>query len=179
MSIKIEDKFFVPFISPDVIDKAVRGIAEQINRDYKDKEPIFVSTLNGAFMFTSDLMKVIEVECNLTFIKVCSYCGDKSSGVVNEILGLSIDIEGRDVIILEDIVDSGMTINVLHKMMAKFNPKSFAVATFIYKPNCYKGDVKIDYKGIVMENNNFIVGYGLDYNQKGRNLPEIYILEEC
>lgn len=179
MSIKIGDKFFVPFISSDTIDKAVREVAAQINRDYKEKEPIFVSTLNGAFMFTSDLMKAIEVDNSLTFIKVCSYCGDKSSGTVNEILGLSIDIEGRDIIIIDDIVDSGVTINELHAMMGRYNPKSIAVAAFIYKPNCYKGGIAIDYKGIVMEENNFIIGYGLDYNQKGRHLPEIYIVESC
>lgn len=179
MSIKIGDKFFVPFISSDVIEKAVREVAAQINKDYKEKEPLFVSTLNGAFMFTSDLMKAIKVDNSLTFIKVCSYCGDKSSGVVHEILGLSVDIEGRDIIIIDDIVDSGVTINELHAMMSKFKPKSIAVAAFIYKPNCYKGGIEIDYKGIVMEENNFIIGYGLDYNQKGRHLPEIYIVEQC
>lgn len=177
MKIKVSDKFFVPFISADTINKAVKEVANRINKDYKDREPIFISALNGAFMFTSDLMKKITVDSSLTFIKVCSYCGDKSQGTVNTIFGLNLDIEGKDIIIIDDIVDSGLTINEVHAMMSELNPRSIAVAAFIFKPNCYKGGIDIDYKGIVMTENNFIIGYGLDYNQRGRNLPEIYILD--
>lgn len=177
MKIKVSDKFFVPFISAADIQKAVKEVAVRINEDYKDKEPLFISALNGAFMFTSDLMKEIKVDSNITFIKVASYCGDQSSGKVSQILGLNIDIEGRDIILIDDIVDSGITINCLYDMMKEFKPRSIAVAAFIFKPNCYKGGINIDYCGIVMQENNFIIGYGLDYNQKGRQLPEIYIVE--
>ncbi|MEG2493764.1 MAG: phosphoribosyltransferase family protein, partial [Rikenellaceae bacterium] len=136
-----------------------------------------ISTLNGAFMFTSDLMKEIEVDSSITFIKVSSYCGDKSTGQVTHVLGLNIDIKGRDVIIIDDIVDSGVTINELYSIVSGQKPSSIAIAAFIFKPNSYKGGVKIDYIGMTMQDNNFIVGYGLDYNEKGRNFPEIYIAE--
>ncbi|MEG2282231.1 MAG: phosphoribosyltransferase family protein, partial [Rikenellaceae bacterium] len=113
----------------------------------------------------------------ITFIKVSSYCGDKSTGQVTHVLGLNIDIKGRDVIIIDDIVDSGVTINELYSIVSGQKPSSIAIAAFIFKPNSYKGGVKIDYIGMTMQDNNFIVGYGLDYNEKGRNFPEIYIAE--
>lgn len=177
MEVKVYDKVFVPFISADAISSAVKDVAAKINRDYKDREPIFISALNGAFMFTSDLMKSIELDSKITFIKVASYDGDTSTGKVVQVFGLNMDIQGQDIIIVDDIIDSGVTVNELYALFKQHNPKSIAVATFIFKPNCYKGGIDINYAGIVMEESNFIIGYGLDYNQKGRNFPEIYIVK--
>ena len=178
MKVKVCDKNFVPYISEKEIAEAVKAVADKINSDYEGREPIFLSVLNGAFMFTSDLMKLIKVDCSLSFVKLASYCGEKSTGKVKQLMGLNVDLKGKDVIIIEDIVDSGVTINELDKIIREMNPTSVGVATFIFKPHCYKGHVKVNYSGIDMNDNNFIVGYGLDYNQIGRNLPEIYIAEK-
>lgn len=174
----VSDKSFVPYIGSEDIDKAITNIADRINKDYEGREPIFISTLNGAFMFTTDLLKKIETENIVSFIKVASYVGEGSVGSVMEIFGLNVDIEGRDVIIVDDIVDTGLTITYLYDKLKSLKPRSIAIACLIFKENKYQGLVDIDYKGIIMPENSFIVGYGLDYNQRGRGLPDIYIAEE-
>lgn len=172
----IHDKQFKKYISSAKIRKAIDGIAKNINKDYKDKRPVFVSVLNGSFMFTSDLMKKIKVECEVTFIKVASYSGVKSTGKIHELIGLNENLRGRSVVILEDIVDSGNTISKVLEELTKQGPKSIEVVALFFKPDAFRGNHKPDYIGLEVPND-FIIGYGLDYNGLGRNLSDIYTLK--
>ncbi|MFI3262530.1 MAG: hypoxanthine phosphoribosyltransferase [Rikenellaceae bacterium] len=176
--VKCFDKEFESFISKETIDTYVEKVAREINETYKNsaQPPIFIGLLNGVYMFASDLMKKIDFQCEITFIKVSSYSGFDSTGKVKQILGLSCDITGRDVILLDEIVDTGNTIKYVVDTLQEMNPRSVKVGTLIYKPNCCKVDTKIDFIGHSMAENLFIVGYGLDYNERLRNLPDIYIL---
>lgn len=164
---------FEKYIPHAQILTAIQNVAEEINRDYEGKEIKFVSVLNGAFMFTSDLMKYITVPCSLTFIRAKSYHGMNTTGEVTLSTDLSEPLEGKHVIVIEDIVDTGTTINVLSQRIEKENPASYKVCSLLIKPDTYKGERKIDYTAISIPND-FIVGYGLDYNEYGRNLPDIY-----
>jgi hypoxanthine phosphoribosyltransferase len=172
-TIKIYDKEFKPYYSADILDSAVTKIASNLNYDFAAKSPVFLSVLNGAFMFTSDLLKKLNIDCELSFIKMSSYQGTKSTGEVKTILGLTHNLFNRHVILLEDIVDTGNTIEELIHLIDKLNPASVKVAAMFYKPQAFKKSFKIDYVGIEISNE-FIVGYGLDYNEKGRNLAEVY-----
>lgn len=174
--IKLHDLVFEKMISAAEIDAAVSRVAEQINADYCSTEqpPIIFSVLNGAFMFTSDLCKKFEFCPEITFVKLSSYDGTESSGAVKSLIGLNKSVEGRDVIIVEDIVDSGNTIVYIDQYLKGLNPASVRYCSLFLKPNSYDKDVKIDY--VAMEiGNEFIVGYGLDYNELGRNLQDIYV----
>jgi len=174
--IKLKDKEFGVSIPSDVIQKAIINVAAQINSDYKDVEtPLFVSILNGSFMFSSDLLKHINFNCEITFLKLSSYQGTSSTGTVKELIGINEKITGREVIILEDIVDTGITLEQILHELNKQNPKNIKVTTFLFKPEAYTKNIKIDYVGIEIPND-FIVGYGLDYDGIGRNLPDIYTL---
>jgi len=174
--IKLKDKEFGVSIPSDVIQKAIINVAAQINSDYKDVEtPLFVSILNGSFMFSSDLLKHINFNCEITFLKLSSYQGTSSTGTVKELIGINEKITGREVIILEDIVDTGITLEQIVHELSKQNPKNIKVTTFLFKPEAYTKNIKIDYVGIEIPND-FIVGYGLDYDGIGRNLPDIYTL---
>lgn len=164
---------FEKYIPHAQILTAIQNVAEEINRDYEGKEIKFVSVLNGAFMFTSDLMKYITVPCSVTFIRAKSYHGMNSSGEVTLSTDLSESLEGQHVVVIEDIVDTGVTINVLSERIEKEKPASYKVCSLLIKPDTYKGERKIDYTAISIPND-FIVGYGLDYNEYGRNLPDIY-----
>jgi hypoxanthine phosphoribosyltransferase len=137
--------------------------------------PVFLSILNGSFMFTSDLMKYIQFNCSLSFIKVNSYDGLSSKGRVKELIGINHDLTGKTVIILEDIVDTGTTMEYLIDTISKHNPAQLKIATMLFKPDAYRKSIKLDYTGIEVPND-FIAGYGLDYNGLGRNYPEIYKL---
>lgn len=178
--IKCHDKEFVPFILRDEIETYIASVATQINKAYKETTtpPLFIGLLNGVYMFASDLMKKIDFSCEITFIKVSSYNGLKSSNHLSELMGLDQNIEGRDIIVLDEIVDTGYTIENVVKSLLKQNPKSIKIGTLIYKPNTFKASTKIDFIGHTMSENLFIVGYGLDYNNLGRNLPDIYILKD-
>jgi hypoxanthine phosphoribosyltransferase len=155
---------------------AVKDIAEHISNDMENEDtPVFLSILNGSFMFTSDLMKHIKFNCLLSFVKLSSYSGLASTGTVNELLGLNVDLTGKTVIILEDIVDTGVTLEHLVGTILKHKPKQLKIATMLFKPEAYKRNIKLDYVGISVPNE-FIVGYGLDYNELGRNYPKIYKL---
>ncbi len=173
----ILDKSFVPYISEEEIDKAVQKVAAMINADYSTKSPLIVSVLNGSFMFTSDLMKKITVECHLSFIKLASYEGTSTTGTVNELIGLNESVEGRDLILIEDIVDTGNTLEKLYQILETQKPKSIKIATLLYKPAAYKKAYKIDYVGLEIPNA-FVVGFGLDYDGLGRNLSSIYVLND-
>jgi hypoxanthine phosphoribosyltransferase len=174
--ITLYGKTFSKYISSQEIITAVKSVAERINSDMKSEElPVFLSILNGSFMFTSDLMKHIQFNCLLSFIKLSSYNGMSSSGEINELIGLNFDLTGKTVIVVEDIVDTGETLEYLIGKLSAYNPKQIKVATMLFKPDACRKTVKPDYAGIHVPNE-FIVGYGLDYNGLGRNYPDIYKL---
>ncbi|QJD78099.1 hypoxanthine phosphoribosyltransferase [Spirosoma rhododendri] len=171
----INDKTFVPFIAADAIQQRIVELAGQINQTYADKTPLIVVVLNGAFLFAADLMKRLTIPCEITFIRVASYTGTQTTGQLKEILGLTDQIEGRDLIVIEDIVDTGLTIcDVCEQLKAK-NPASLAIATLLFKPKALKKPVELQYVGFEIENQ-FVLGYGLDYDGLGRNTDEIMVL---
>jgi len=171
--IQVKDKFFEKFISTTEIDAAVQKVAEAINRDYENKNPVFLAILNGAFIFASDLIRKITIPCEISFVKFASYSGTASTEKLNELIGLNEELKGRHVIILEDIVDTGITMNKLLKDIQEKEPLDVKVACFCFKPDAFKHFFTIDYLGMSIPNK-FILGYGLDYNGQGRNLPDIY-----
>lgn len=175
--IKLHDKYFKPYLSEEQILTAVKNIAEKVAADYKDETPIFVGVLNGAFMFVSDFLKEYQHPCEVTFVKLSSYGGLTSTGIVETLLDVSEDIKGRSVIILEDIIDTGRTLKELIHMFSDIDVKEFKIASLFYKSEIYNGEYKIDYVGLDIPNK-FIVGYGLDYNELGRNLREVYQLNQ-
>ena len=175
--IQLHDKYFEPYISVDEIEKAVQRVAQEIANDFKDETPIFVCVLNGAFMFASDLLKNYQHPCEISFVKLSSYHGLSSTGIVETLLDVSDNVKGRSVIIIEDIIDTGRTVKELISMFSNINVKRFKIATMFYKPDVYSGEYNIDYVGVKVPNK-FIVGYGLDYNELGRNLPEVYKIKE-
>lgn len=175
--IKVHDKFFVKYIDRENILKFVRNIAEAIYKDFAEEKPLFLCVLNGSFMFSSDLMKVYEGLCEISFIRLSSYKGTQTTEEVKTLIGLNEDIEGRSVIILEDIIDSGITVRHLLEDLKQYNPRNLKVATLLFKPEAVRTDIQPDYVGIEIPRN-FIVGYGLDYDGLGRNLADIYKIEE-
>ncbi len=176
--IQLHDKKFRIMIPAAKIDEAVSAVAEKINRDYADKEtPLFVGVLNGSFMFMSDLIKKIEFQNELSFVKLASYDGTESTGKVRNLIGLNNSIKGRHVIVVEDIVDTGESIAHMMQMLEELQPASVAVCTLFFKPNSYRKDVPIAYRAMDI-GNEFIVGYGLDYDQLGRSLKDIYVVTE-
>ena len=180
--IVVGDRKFSPFISSIEIEKAVKSSAKKINAHYNNDKgehaPVFISILNGAFMYTSDLMKEIDFECEIEFIKVSSYQSTESTGKLKTLIGLKGSIEGKDVIVLDDIVDTGFTMKAICKTLSGMNPRSIKIGAFIFKPNCCDKEVIVDFPCVTMTDNAFIIGYGLDYDEKGRNLKDIYILDE-
>ncbi|MFM2292792.1 MAG: hypothetical protein RIS29_2605 [Bacteroidota bacterium] len=172
-TIQIKDKKFSLSIEESKILEAVKAVAEQINKDVEGLNPVFMCVLNGAFMFASDLMKNINVPCEITFVKLSSYDGFYSSGVVKEIIGLNESIVGRNVVVVEDIIDTGVTMERIISSLRAKGAESIRVATFLHKPEALKCDIKIDYIAMKIPND-FIVGYGLDYDGYGRNLKDIY-----
>lgn len=175
--IQIKDKQFVPFLDNELIQKRVEVMAKSINETYVDKDLVFVVVLNGAFMFASDFVKSITLPCEISFVKVSSYEGLSTTGRVDEIIGLNRSIVGKDVVILEDIVDTGITIDKMYKLLELNNPKSLKICTLLYKPEAHKGRIKPDYIGFEIANK-FVVGYGLDFDEKGRNYDAIYQLKD-
>jgi hypoxanthine phosphoribosyltransferase len=171
--ITIKDKQFKPYISAQTIHESVKNIAQKINSELAGDFPIFLVVLNGSFMFAADLLREVIIPCEISFIKLSSYSGTSSSGTVSELIGLNEDLSGRTVIIVEDIVDSG---NTLEKLMGSLGKaKKIKVAAALFKPEAYKKEHGIDYVGLTIKNE-FVIGYGLDYDGQGRNLKDIYIL---
>ncbi len=175
--IKLRDKHFEPYLSEEQILEAVEKIALQVAEDYKNEVPIFVGVLNGAFMFVADFLKFYPHPCEVTFVKLSSYGGLTSTGIVRNLLDVSENIEGRSVIILEDIIDTGRTLQELVHLFSNTNVKDFKIASLFYKREVYNGEYTIDYFGMEIPDR-FIVGYGLDYLELGRNLREVYQLKE-
>lgn len=173
--IKILDKEFGVSISDVQIREAVTKMASRLNTELAGKDVIFMGILNGSFMFAADLFKKITLDCRITFVKVASYQGTVSSGVVKSLIGINENIKGKVVIILEDIIDTGETLENIISQLKGYEPSEIRIATFLFKPDAFKKKYKIDYIGIEIPND-FIVGYGLDYDGFGRNLPEIYTL---
>ena len=171
--IQLQDKSFEVFITEAEILKEVSSLAEMINKEYQGREVVFIAILNGAFMFAGDLMKTINIPCEITFIKLSSYDGLYTSGTVKEIIGLNESVVGRNVVVVEDIVDTGITMErILSSLKAK-GASDIHIATFLQKPDALQKDIKIDYVAMKIPND-FIVGYGLDYDGYGRNLKDIY-----
>ncbi len=163
-------------IAATEINKAVGDVARQINTQLKDKKPLFLAVLNGSFMFASDLMKKIKIDCEISFVKVASYEGTSSTGTMKQLIGLNEDIKGRTVVIVEDIVDTGSTIENVWQQLTELGAAEIKVATLLFKPEAYTKTVPIEYAAIVVPND-FLVGYGLDYDGLGRNLEDIYVLD--
>lgn len=175
--VKLGDKVFVPYLTEEKIAAAVKVVATKINADYAGKNPLFLVVLNGAFLFAADLLRSIDSDgCEVSFVKFSSYEGVSSTGKVKELIGLNEHLEGRHVIIVEDIVDTGNTIVQMMDDLDHRKPASVRIAALLFKPEAYKKDVKIDYVGIEIPNA-FIVGYGLDYDGLGRNLKDIYVIK--
>jgi len=175
--IKVRDKEFSLFISFEEIDSAITKVANEINNDLKGHTPLFLVILNGAFMFAADLFKKIDLDCEISFVKLASYTGTQTSSIVKELLGLGEDIKGRTIVIVEDIVDTGITMESMIKQLKEKEVKEIRIATLLFKPDAFIKDYKIDYTGMKIPND-FIVGYGLDYNGHGRNLKDIYKIIE-
>ena len=176
-SVSLLGKRFVPFLPEAEILQAVQKVADEIARDYRDKVPVFVGVLNGAFMFVSDFLKYYPYPCEVTFVKLSSYRGLTSTGIVETLLDLPEHVEGKDVIILEDIVDTGRTLQELVHMFSNKNVRDFRIATLFYKSEVYSGEYQIDYFGMEIPDK-FIVGYGLDYREQGRNLRDVYQIKQ-
>lgn len=176
-TIRIKDKQFKTFITEEQILKEVARVGEEINRDLADANPLFVSVLNGSFMFTADLMKHVSVPCEISFVKLASYAGTSSTGKVKELVGLNDDITGRTIVIVEDIIDTGLTMGRLIETLKARNPKEIRIATLLVKPDKLKVDLDINYIAMNIPND-FIVGYGLDYDGLGRNYRDIYTVIE-
>jgi hypoxanthine phosphoribosyltransferase len=173
--IKVHDKQFDVYLPENEILEKVKALATQISKDYAGKRPLFIAILNGSFMFAADLFKHLSIEAELCFIKLASYKGMKSSGKVLTTIGLEEDIFGKDVIIVEDIVDTGKTLNKFLPKLEHQQPKSLKIATLLHKPDATEYPLKLDYVGFTIPNK-FVVGYGLDYDGLGRNFKEIYQL---
>lgn len=176
-TIKLHDRVFVKSIPNEEISSKIKAVAEQINRDYAGKRPVLLGVLNGCFMFAAELLKNLNIECEISFVKLSSYQGTNSTGVVREVLGLTESITGRDVIIIEDIVDTGYTMQNMLETLGTREPASIEIASLFVKPARLKVPVDVKYSAFTIPDR-FIVGFGLDYDGLGRNLPDIYDVEE-
>ncbi|KEO72874.1 hypoxanthine phosphoribosyltransferase [Anditalea andensis] len=174
--IEVKDKKFIPFLSEVQLEEKIKALGSEINKDYKDKEPVLLGILNGSFMFLSDLAKAIDIPVEIHFIKVASYESLSSSGSIKDLIGLNVDIKGRNVIIIEDIIDTGLSMKHILNLVMDKKPASISIATLLLKPEALKEKLDIKYVGFTIPNK-FVVGYGLDYDGYGRNLKEIYQLK--
>lgn len=175
--IKLHDKYFKPYISEEKIASAVKKMAKQMLEDLKEEEPIFIGVLNGSFMFMADFIRQYPKDCKVSFVKLASYEGEKSTGNVKQLVGLNENIEGKTVVILEDIIDTGNTLSEIYHIFEDKKVKKLKVATLFFKPDVFKKELPIDYIGLSIPDK-FIVGYGLDYDGLGRQYPSIYQVTE-
>lgn len=177
VKITLHDKDFVIYIPAEKIQAEVQHIADRLNADLKDEEVIFIGVLNGAFMFASDLLRKITLNAQVSFVKLTSYFGTSSTGKVKRLIGINEDLKDKTVVVIEDIIDTGHTIESIIKQLKGFKPRQVIVATLLFKPDCCKVDVKLDYVGFRIPST-FVVGYGLDYQGYGRNLRSLYKIAE-
>ena len=175
--IKVHDKLFKPFINRATILQRVSELGKEIDNDYTELNPLFIAILNGSFVFAADLFRCISIEAEISFIKLASYKGTSSTGNVITAIGMEENLNGRHVIILEDIIDTGKTLSSFLPEIVNRQPASLKIATFLSKPEALQHDIKADYTGFEVADK-FVLGYGLDYNGLGRNLPELYELAE-
>ena len=176
-TVKVIDKEFGLYIPQEKIESSIQNVANQINQDMEGMNPLFLVILNGAFMFASELFKRITIPCEISFVKLSSYAGTETTSVVRELIGLDHPLNGRHVVIVEDIVDTGHTMRYTIQKLRDLKASDVRIATLFFKPDNFKYTYPIDYKGMEI-GNEFIVGYGLDYDQQGRNLPDIYKIIE-
>lgn len=176
--IQIHDKTFVPYLKNSELQTVIKALAEKVYEDYKDEVPVFIGVLNGVIMFYTDFLKYYPGPCEVAFIQMSSYSGTQSTGIVYKKMELTKDVEGRHIVLMEDIVDTGNTIESLFEYFKNTQrPKSLKVASLLLKPDIYDKEFKIDYVAKEIPNK-FVLGYGLDYDELGRNLPDLYQLEE-
>ncbi|WP_373055602.1 hypoxanthine phosphoribosyltransferase [Zunongwangia sp. H14] len=175
--IQLHDLQFEPFISEAEIENAITKVADQLNEEYHGKNPVFLGVLNGAFMFASEVIKRFKGDCEVSFVKLGSYEGTSTTGVVKTLVGLNQQLKGRNVVILEDIVDTGNTLEEINRILELEGVEEYQVATLFFKPEAYKKAFEIKFKGLEIPNK-FIVGYGLDYDGLGRNLTQVYKRKE-
>lgn len=172
-TVKLHELEFMPYLSEKELDEIVSALSFKINEKYEGKSPLFVVVLNGAFMFASDLFKKVKVDCEVSFLRVSSYRGTASTGEVKEMMPVGTDVSGRDVVLVEDIVDTGKTMGrVKHKMM-EAGATSVSICTLLFKPDAFQEEYTVEFAGVEIPNR-FVVGYGLDYDGLGRNLPSLY-----
>ncbi|MBU3714959.1 MAG: hypoxanthine phosphoribosyltransferase [Ferruginibacter sp.] len=176
-ALKVHDKLFKPYLSALQIQEQIKRLADEVNTDYKGKVPLFIAILNGSFMFASDLFKELTIEAEICFIKLASYKGTKSTGQVITSIGLDENLKGRHVILIEDIVDTGKTLDMFLPQLRNQSPASLKIATLLHKPEALKYPLQLHYIGFNVPNK-FLLGFGLDYDGLGRNLKEIYQLDE-
>lgn len=174
--ITIKDKTFVPFLEPAELEKRIIELARSLDADYEGKNPLFIVVLKGAFLFAAELFKHLGSACEVTFVRLSSYQSLESSGKVKQIIGLEESVQGRHVVIVEDIVDTGLTMAQLTAQLSQKGAASVEIATLLHKPDALRENVSIRYLGFTIENR-FVVGFGLDYEEQGRNLPGVYVLE--
>lgn len=171
--IKIHDKTFELSMPEEEILKSVKAVAQRISKDYEGRCPLILSVLNGSFVFCADLVRELTIPCEVSFVKLSSYTGTSTSGKVQEVIGINTNVAGRDVIIVEDIVESGLTLKRMKEILAAYNIASVSICSLFFKPSLLKCDLKVDYAANEIPDD-FIVGYGLDYNERGRELRDIY-----
>ncbi len=176
-TIDIKDKTFETSITEEEIQQRVRAVAEKMNNDLKGKNPLLLGVLNGSFIFAADLMRMLTIDCEISFVKMSSYEGTSSTGNVKKLVGLKENIEGRTIVIVEDIVDTGLTMEQMIKYLKEFKPAEIHICTLLLKPENLKRKLDIEYVAMEIPND-FIVGYGLDYDGLGRNLRDIYVVKE-
>ena len=173
--VHIHDLSFAPFLSQSTIQTRIKEIALQLDAQYAGKDPVFLAVLNGAFMFASDLFKCLQCQPELSFVKVSSYMGTQSTGRVDELIGLQTRLQNRHVVVIEDILDTGVTMDKIFTLLQSEQPASIAICTLLMKPSSYKGKHQPQFVGFEIEDR-FVVGYGLDYKERGRELPAVYQL---
>ena len=173
---KVRDKNFKPYMSGKEIADIVASLAKQLNHDLRDKDPLFLGVLNGSFIFASDLLRAIDFDAQISFIKMSSYSGTSTTGTVKQLIGINEDLTGRTLVIVEDIMETGISMEKLLAMLREKNPADIKICTLFFKPGKFQKDFKIDYIGKSI-GDDYIVGYGFDYNGYGRNLDQIYVID--
>ena len=173
---KVRDKNFKPYMSGKEIADIVASLSKQLNNDLRDKDPLFLGVLNGSFIFASDLLRAIDFDAQISFIKMSSYSGTSTTGTVKQLIGINEDLTGRTLVIVEDIVETGISMEKLLAMLREKNPADIKICTLFFKPGKFQKDFKIDYIGKSI-GDDYIVGYGFDYNGYGRNLDQIYVID--